>query len=194
MSTPRSSIDRRRSIRLHGYDYRQHGAYFVTICTHNRTPLFGEIIDDEMVLNEAGQAVRKCWAAIPDHYPHAKTDAFIMMPNHVHGIILIDGNVSDSHRGGRVGVGANNYSPLQPTEPQFRSPSKTLGSIIRGFKIGVTKWFRSNTDISIVWQRNYYEHVIRDEISLHDIRNYIIHNPAKWHDDPEKPRNSRTPQ
>jgi REP element-mobilizing transposase RayT len=65
-----------------------------------------------------------------------------------------------------------------------------LGSIIRGFKIGVTKWFRSNTDISIVWQRNYYEHIIRNEASLHDIRNYIIHNSAKWPDDPENPRNS----
>ena len=180
---------RRRSIRLHGYDYRQAGAYFVTICTHNRAPLFGEIRGDEMELNEVGRTVWKCWTAIPDHYPHAKIDAFIVMPNHVHGIIFIGDDATNFKRDGVADVGANNYSPLQPIGQQFRSPSKTLGSIVRGFKIGVTKWFRANTDIFPVWQRNYYEHVIRDETALHDIRQYIIHNPAKWTDDPDNPRN-----
>ena len=180
MNAPDSPAERqRRSIRLPNYGYAQAGAYFITVCTHRRTPLFGEIRDDQLRRNEAGQMVWECWKAIPEHYPHAKTDAFIVMPNNVHGIIVI----TDTH------VGANNYSPLQSVEQQFRSPSRTLGSIVRGFKIGVTKWFRANTDISAVWQRNYYEHVIRNETALHDIRHYIILNPAKWADDPENPRN-----
>ena len=185
MATANNRADgHRRSIRLPEYDYRQVGAYFITICTHNRIPLFGDVVDDEMRLNEAGRIVWECWKAIPDHYAHAKTDAFIAMPNHVHGIIVIGYD-------GRAGVGANNYSPLQHNASQFRSPSKTLGSIVRGFKIGVTKWFRANTDIYLVWQRNYYEHVIRNESALRDVRQYILHNPAKWGDDPDNPRNAR---
>ncbi len=180
---------RRRSTRLSGYDYAQTGAYFVTICTHGRLPLFGEIIGDEMRLNEAGRIVWDCWQAIPDHHPHAETDAFIVMPNHIHGIIFIRDDAPDRIQGVGSGVGANNYSPLQPKRTQFRSPTRTLGSIVRGFKVGVTKWFRANTGISVVWQRNYYEHVIRDETALHNVRQYTIHNPAKWADDPGNPRN-----
>ena len=191
MNAPDSPAERqRRSIRLTNYDYRQAGAYFVTICTHSRLPLFGDVVGDEMRLNEAGQMVWECWKAIPDHYPHTKTDAFIVMPNHVHGIIFIGDDMHELKHGSIADVGANNYSPLQPVEQQFRSPSRTLGSIVRGFKIGVTKWFRANTDIAAVWQRNYYEHVIRNEAALHNIRHYIVHNPAKWADDPDNPKNA----
>ena len=172
----------RRSIRLQGFDYRQNGAYFVTICTHNRAPLFGEIIDDEMRLNEAGLVAWQCWDAIPDHYPHANTDAFVVMPNHVHGIIVIAHTL----------VGARHASPLQPTH---ESSGTTLGTIVGSYKSAVTKQINQNrhTPSPSVWQRNYYEHIIRDETSFHDIRRYIVHNPAKWSDDPENPRNSGTP-
>jgi len=139
-----------------------------------------------MRLNEAGRVVERCWLCIPSHFPHAALDTFIVMPNHVHGIILLSdaGNterLSPTHD--RVHVGANDHSPLQP----FRSPSRTIGSIVRGFKIGVTKWFRQHTDVLSVWQRNYYEHVIRDEQSLIRIREYIAGNPARWAGSPVNP-------
>jgi len=170
----------RRSIRLKGYDYSQAGAYFLTICTHGRECLFGEIVDGEMRLNDAGLFVKQCWFDIPRHFPHAELDAFVVMPNHVHGIIVI----TDS-------VGAKDFSPLfsplPATHTPLISPPRTIGSIVRGFKIGATKWFRTNTDISIVWQRNYYEHVIRDEADLHRIRQYITDNPMCWAEDEENP-------
>jgi REP element-mobilizing transposase RayT len=163
----------RRSIRLKGYDYSQPGGYYVTIVTQNRECLFGDIVDGKMILNDGGRFTQKCWLDISNHFPHVYLDEFIIMPNHVHGIIIID----DEY------VGAKNFSPLP-----FRSPSKTVGSIIRGFKIGVTKWFRNNTDVYTVWQRNYWEHVIRDENELNRIREYIMNNPLQWELDEENPK------
>ncbi len=188
----------RRSIRLKGYDYSQPGAYFITICTKNRECLFGNVVDGKMMLNDAGQIAQNCWLEIPDHYPNVILDEFVIMPNHIHGIIIINvGANNDSHQQANndspINVGANNNSPQQAnndsprqinnnsSQPSsFRSPSGTIGSIVRGFKIGVTKWFRQNTDIYDVWQRNYYEHIIRNEQELNKIREYIINNPLKW--------------
>lgn len=193
----RRSEHHRRSLRLQGYDYSQPGAYFVTIVTRERACLFGEVVEGEMRLSEAGQVAERCWLDIPNHFPHATLDAFIVMPNHVHGIIVL----SDARKMERFSatsdrpvstpvdlltakqVGANDHSPL----PSFRSPSRTIGSIIRGFKIGVTRWFRQHTGISGVWQRNYYEHIVRDEQSLTRIRQYIADNPLRWANDPENP-------
>jgi putative transposase len=183
----------RHSIRLPGYDYAQPGAYFVTICTKDRLCLFGEVVAGQMRLNDAGCIVRQCWSDIPNHFPHVQLDAFIIMPNHVHGILVI------AHH-----VGAKNFSPLpspphSPLQPpphdhHPRGTSKTIGSVIRGFKIGVTKWFRQNTHIQTVWQRNYYEHIIRTEDALHRIREYIVTNPMRWRLDRENPdRTGRNP-
>jgi REP element-mobilizing transposase RayT len=179
-SDDRCRYYRRRSSRLRGCDYGRPGFYFVTVCTRDRLPLFGDVADGTMHLNPAGQAARACWLEIPAHFPGALLDAFVVMPNHVHGIIAItagSAGVTDAGAGGAGGaVGANNYSPLhnapmpktpiqlskqRPNPP--RSPSKTIGSVVRGFKIGVTKWMRANTVIRDVWQRNYHEHVIRDD-------------------------------
>ena len=179
----------RRSIRLKGYDYTQPGAYFVTICTLDRACLFGEIMQGEMWLNDCGRVAEKCWLDIPSHFPHVELDAFVIMPNHIHGILWI---VETPLAMG----GAKNFSPLPPTTsipslpptPPISPPtpterprgtSKTIGSVVRGFKIGVTKWARQNTDIHIVWQRNYYEHIIRHERALNAIRQYIIENPCR---------------
>jgi putative transposase len=166
----------RQSIRLKGYDYRQVGAYFITICTQEKACLFGEVVNGEMKLNDAGRIVEHCWLEIPHHFPHVALDAFVVMPNHVHGILWIV-------------VDIRNTSPPQPTlqSPAMQSPSKTIGSIVRGFKIGVTKWFRQNTDIYTVWQRNYYEHIIRNDKSLTRIREYIANNPQRWEFDRENP-------
>ena len=167
----------RRSIRLKGYDYSQPGWYFITICTQNREMMFGDVVDGEMIMNSGGDITKKCWFDIPVHFPNVCLDEFVIMPNHLHGIINIIENVNDNY------VGAKNISPLLQNDKKIKSPSKTIGSIIRGFKIGVTKWFRKNTDVYNIWQRNYYEHIIRDEPELNRIRKYILENPLKWKDD-----------
>ena len=178
----------RRSIRLKGHDYGKAGAYFVTICTYDRGFLFGQFVNGKLILNETGRMVEQCWNDIPAHFPYVELDEFVVMPNHVHGILLIT-----------EPVGAKNLSPPTPppTPPlpsqqrQRPGTSKTIGSIIRGFKIGVTKWTREHTLIHDVWQRNYYEHIIRDEADLSRIREYIVSNPARWDEDDENPGNMK---
>jgi len=119
-----------------------------------------------MATNDAGLVVEKCWREIPDHFPQVVLDGFVVMPNHIHGILEI-----------RDTVGAKHLLPLQ------HGTSKTIGSIVRGFKIGVTKWFREHTDIHQVWQRNYHEHIIRDQEGYLKISEYIEYNPQKWRED-----------
>jgi len=171
----------RRSIRLKNYDYSQPGAYFITIVTHQREKLFGDVINGEMRLNDAGKIARQCWWDIPRHFPHVKLDEFVIMPNHIHGILIFvaAGTKNDI-------AGAKNFSPLQSQSSNMpKSPSRTVGSVVRGFKIGVTKWFRQNTDVYNVWQRNYYEHIVRNKTELRRIRQYILQNPKRWAKDNE---------
>ena len=171
-------LPKRRTIRLINYDYSQDGLYFVTVCCQDKICRFGKVEDGVMVLNDAGKIAKQCWLDMPVHFPHIILHEFIIMPNHIHGIIEI------SHF-----VGAKNLSPEYET--LFQSPSKTIGSIIRGFKIGVTKWFNNNRakDFSPlqkskpIWQRNYYEHIIRNEQSHQQITDYIINNPFNWGND-----------
>jgi putative transposase len=177
------TIHRRKSIRLQGYDYSQAGAYFITVCTHNRVPLFGEIVDGVMVLNTAGQIVEKCWCAIPEHFPQVTLDEFVVMPNHVHGIITVGAN---NHLPQHYLPLPSDETPIQsnePPRPLQHGTSRTIGSMVRGFKIGVTRWFRANTDIHAVWQRNYYEHIIRNEDAYLKIAEYIQTNPQRWETD-----------
>ncbi|WP_276979943.1 transposase [Flavobacterium filum] len=198
-------IHHRRSIRLKGYDYSQAGLYFITICCQDRACLFGEIVGTnnylpnivtpenkpQMILNDAGKIANDCWMEIPNHYPNAKLHEYIVMPNHIHGIIELVNDVNTGVQNfvplqnkTERNVGIENFQPLQPTQNEFQKIiPRSIGSIVRGFKIGVTKWFRQNTDVAIVWQRNYYEHIIRDEQSYQNISNYIINNPAKWAED-----------
>ena len=151
-------VHHRRSIRLKGYDYSQPGAYFITICTYRRACLLGDVIEGDMHLNPLGNMAWQCWQAIPDHFPHAVLDAFVVMPNHVHGIVWIVDGLNPS----AAMVGASDYSPLPDSPPQPspthsshpRGTSKTIGSMVRGFKIGVTQWARANLDIQTVWQRS----------------------------------------
>lgn len=156
----------RHSIRLPGYDYSQSGYYFVTICAWGREYLFGEIVGNNMHFSKGGHMAKSCWQNIPIHYPQAFIDAYIVMPNHIHGIIVINHS-----------VGANNYLPLP------HGTSKTIGSIIRGFKIGVTRWFHEQDRMNRIWQRNYYEHIIRNEREYHAIKQYVQDNPKNWEKD-----------
>ena len=177
-----AEIHHRRSIRLKNYDYSSQGAYFITIVTQNRECIFGEIINGSMHLNDYGKIIQHCWLEILNNFPNAQLDEFVIMPNHVHGIIFIlENSESDSNinRANDI-VGANDYSPLR-NRPC--GTSKKIGSIVRGFKIGVTKWFREHTDIYNVWQRNYYERIIRNDYELNNIRRYIIENPLNWAND-----------
>ena len=149
----------RRSIRLRGYDYRDPGAYFVTICTDERRYLFGEIIDDEMHLNDIAQAVQWIWNAMPERFPTIELDQYVIMPNHIHGIIVL-----------HAYEGAMNCAP-------------TLGLILRTFKALATRYLHAAGATDFAWQRNYHEHIARKEGNLNGIRQYIIDNPIRWKED-----------
>ncbi|MEJ5351784.1 MAG: transposase [Melioribacteraceae bacterium] len=179
------------SISSKHYDYSQPGAYFITICTHNRECLFGKINDGKMFLNDIGEIAKQCWFEIPNHFPNVSLDEFVIMPNHIHGIIILNDNMVDNGNNQNVdipNVGVQNFEPLRKKMQQNQFQKiipRSIGSIIRGFKIGVTKWCRQNTNIYTVWQRNYFEHIIRNDIALQRIRQYIVDNPMKWELDME---------
>lgn len=168
----------RKSIRLKGYDYSQTGAYFVTICTYNRKCNLGKVINDEVQLNKYGHIVENEWIKTADIRKNVELDRYVIMPNHLHAIIMLNCR------------GVLQYAPTD-TSGKLQSPSQTVGSIIRGFKSTVTKQINQlrNTPGSSVWQRNYYEHIIRNEDGLNRIREYIINNPIQWQFDRENPHN-----
>ena len=177
----------RRSIRLRGYDYAQAGAYFITICTHNRTHLFGTIAAGTVLTNAAGNAAADCWLQIPVHFPNVELDQWVIMPNHIHGILVITTPIKGEFVAG-VHAAANLTSPAKekpqsPHRPQPSGTAGTIGSIVRGFKIGVTNWHRRQSIAAPIWQRNYWEHIVRDESQMQRIQNYIINNPAQWDTD-----------
>ncbi len=172
----------RRSIRLHGYDYTQAGACFITVCTHNRECLFGDVVDGEMRLNEIGLIVQDEWMKTAVLRPCVVLDAFVVMPNHVHGIIVLTGDC----RGTLQRAPTDHRAPTAHgthTIEQFGKPtSNSIPTIVRLFKSAATKRineYRRTLGVPI-WQRNYYEHVIRSEESLKRIREYIVHNPSRW--------------
>ena len=174
----------RRSIRLRGYDYARPGAYFVTICTRERECLFGDVVDGAMILNESGRVVESCWQILPRHFPHVRLDAFVVMPNHVHGLIVLTDFPSRPRLGGRGEALAANASPLQGTKPG------SLGAIVQNFKSVTTRKINPirGTPGMPLWQRNYYEHIIRNEDEWNEIRTYIAENPLRWELDENHPR------
>ena len=170
-------LHHRRSIRLKDYDYSQQGTYFVTVCTYNRKCNLGKVINDEVQLNKYGHIVENEWIKIADIRKNVELDTYVIMPNHLHGILLITDSRGTEHRA--------------PTVEQFGKPvSGSLPTIIRSFKSTVTKQINRlrNTPGSPVWQRNYYEHIIRNEDGLNRIRGYIINNTIQWQFDRENPR------
>jgi putative transposase len=184
---------RRRSIRLKDYDYHHAGAYFVTIVAQGRKCLFGDVVDAQMQLNNAGEMVQTVWDELSTNYPSVETDLFVVMPNHLHGVIVL------------VGAGPR-ACPASGGQPRGVAPTKTrsanhdvvqplsLPDVLHRFKTLTTQryargvkengWVRFN---SRLWQRNYFEHVIRNEDSLHRIRQYIFDNPMRWEFDRENP-------
>jgi putative transposase len=154
----------RHSIRLPGYDYAQGGAYYITLCTSQRAHLFGHIADVRMALNDLGHAAEQEWLHTPHIRPNVGLDAFVVMPDHFHVVVMITERAEVAAASG------------------FRSPSHTLGAIMRGFKAAVTRHANTlwGTSGQIVWQRNYYEHIVRDDADLDRIRRYIAANPMRW--------------
>ena len=164
----------RRSLRLKDYNYSGPGAYFVTICTNGRLSLFGDIVEGIMRLNDYRRIVSREWEVSAMIRREIVLDEFVVMPNHIHGIIFIN----------ESNVGATGRSPVR-SGPRRGS----LGSFISGFKSATTKRINDLRQAvgDLVWQRNYFEHVVRDEQSLHWIRQYIVDNPARWDFDRENP-------
>ena len=224
--------DDRRSIRLRGFDYALDGAYFVTVCVAGRKRILGRIRNGTAILSEAGHLVVTAWERLPLHYPHVRLDAFVVMPNHVHGIVVLDGVVGTGRSGasggrretgevgagrsgasgsrreaGQVGAGRSGASDGRPETGQVgaglraaptvaRAPIPTSGGvpdprrhalpeIVRAFKAFSARAInlRRGTPGTPVWQRNYYERILRDERALAAVRRYIRENPAKWGDD-----------
>jgi REP element-mobilizing transposase RayT len=182
----------RRSLRLPAYDYAQAGAYFVTMVAHQRQCLFGEIVDGRVVKNGYGEAVEHEWFLSSEIRPGIQLDAFVVMPNHVHGIVIIGDRVG-AHSCAPLPSLSHGRAPLR-NSPSPRPP-RSLGSFIAGFKSAATKRINEmrRTPGNAVWQRNYYEHVIRDERELDVIRQYCVENPLRWAEDRENPDNVGEP-
>jgi len=187
-SSPRDH-HHRRSIRLPDYDYSQSGAYFVTVCTQQRETLFGAVGGDVMRLNEYGEIVAAVWHDLPQHYAHIALDAFVVMPNHVHGIVIFE---DPSERRGEVASPRNaDIANLGAATAPLRAT--TLGQVVAYFKYQSTKRINElrNTAGIPVWQRNYYERVIRNDREFNAVRDYIQRNPLNWARDHENPQSRR---
>ncbi|MFH0771891.1 MAG: transposase [Candidatus Omnitrophota bacterium] len=170
----------RKQNRLPTYDYSENGYYYITVCTHNQQELFGSIENDKMILNEYGKIIKDTWLKIPAHFTNVDLDEYIIMSNHIHGIIQI--------------VGARLPRPNEDINDNVigrGNPAPTLGQIIAYFKYKSTKQINESrsTPGRKIWQRNYYDHVIRNDKSLSNIREYIVNNPLTWGADENNPMN-----
>ena len=230
---PKPNLPRRRATRLRGYDYRQPGAYFVTIGVQYRKCLFGEIIDGQMQSNEIGKIVIEYWNRIPQHFSSVELGECVVMPNHIHGIIVlgtvgarsprphthppqnrrgavsapasdpnrrgaVPAHTSDPNRRGVVSAPASDPNRRGVVSAPASDPNRrgavsapALGQIVAYFKYQSTKYInqRNNTPGTRIWQRNYYDHAIRDDADLQRIRQYIKNNPMQWELDQLHPNN-----
>jgi REP element-mobilizing transposase RayT len=167
-------IHHRQSIRLKNYDYSQAGAYFITICTHQKQCLFGNIKNGRMRLNHLGAIADQYWQQIPEHFPNTALDIYIIMPNHLHGILWIiesDKNEENPRKFGNI-------------------VKRSISSMMRSYKAVVTKEIKKACNLQgrySIWQKRYYDQIIRSEKMLNNIRQYILENPINWDRDEEKP-------
>jgi putative transposase len=230
-------LHHRRSIRLKAFDYTSAGAYFITICTQDRACLFGDVADGQVRLNAAGRMVGAVWSELPGHYPGVEVDAFIVVPTHVHGIIVLVGagpracpddagpracpDQADARRqtGQPQGVAptiapgpracpnqvaspnAIGDRPPRPGQPRGVAPTMSLADVVHRFKTLTTKRYTAGVHQSQwpafagrLWQRNYFEHIVRDAADLDRIRQYIEDNPARWAEDPDNPNVGAAPR
>ncbi|MFN9353748.1 MAG: transposase [Chitinophagales bacterium] len=187
------------SARLAGYDYGQNGAYFITICTKNRIHYFGEIVDRKMILNVIGNLAHEYWQEIPNHFSYIELANFVVMPNHIHGILIIYKNTDNGYdrtlqvdipsvetlQGFSVETLQCNVSTdtvKNQKMAEISPKSGTISSIIRSYKSIVTKHARYIKP-EFEWQSRFHDHIIRNEPSFNNIQNYIENNPANWKQD-----------
>lgn len=163
---------KRRSVRLRDHDYRSSGAYFIIICTHDRRRSLGEVVDGAVILSADGKIVEQCWLRLPKLFPWVELDKYVVMPNHLHGIIIGTGNASDS------------VAVASPDAPAHGTVPGSVGAVIQSFKSisarRVNLIRKRRGDQNPLWQQNYYEHVIRNDKSLSEVRDYIDANPYNW--------------
>jgi putative transposase len=205
------TIDRklyqRRTTRLWDYDYAQSGFYFVTICTHNKKWMFGEIVNEEMHLNNAGKIVEAVWNTLPQRFRGVKLDEYVVMPNHMHGIIVIEGIEPIEHFSSDVPERFKDYMnrgtihqqatkaplphgrdksgpyPWNTAHPNDTNTSPILGEIVRTFKAVTARHIRTSGMPNFRWQERFHDYIIRNDSALNLIRQYIINNPAQWAED-----------
>ena len=179
-------IHHRRSVRLKHYDYSTPGAYFLTVCTWNKECLLGEIVNGVIRLSPTGKIACDSWLKIPDYFNNVRLDEFVVMPNHIHGIIMLTQNDSlpSDHRRGLI-----NQTPTKTNREWIlmRNPKPTLGKIVRHYKARTSKLIHNRCQSEFRWHRNYYEQIIRDNGEMHRIRDYITGNPTRWMEDEENP-------
>ncbi len=184
-----------KSIRLPNRNYAANGYYFVTICTHEKYYYFGNVIKGKMQLSSIGKIANKFWLEIPQHSKYTYLDEYVIMPNHIHGIIVIDNphnpsrdipNKPNKHSrdvAWNVPTKDDIYKIMSKLSPK----SGSLSAIIRSYKSAVTRWCRQNNYHNFKWQPRFYEHIIRNDGSLDIIRKYIVNNPLKWSEDRNHP-------
>ncbi|MCF6153948.1 MAG: transposase [Candidatus Brocadia sp.] len=200
-------LHHRRSLRLKEYDYSRNGAYFITVRSYDKKCIFGNILIESVELTRLGKIVNDFWYEIPNHFKNVQLDTFIVMPNHIHGIIIINDDCMDAVstspsnmnvNNGRGGVSPRPQSeytlPIHEINGRGKTPLKwkrTLSQIIGYYKYQTTKIINqlNKTPGNHVWQRNYYDHIIRNVDDFNKIREYIIQNPLKWALDRENPEN-----
>lgn len=181
---------RSESARLKNWDYGSNAAYFVTICTQDRKCFFGHVVDGEMLLNEIGEIARDCWTQIPEHFPFVKLGEHVVMPNHVHGIVIIDktddGQNDDPNERNVSHVETSKLGVSSITNRTNAALEKwnsgTLGAIINQYKRAVTIRARK-IHANFAWQSRYHDHIIRNDQLYHRISEYIKNNPANWRED-----------
>ena len=208
-----TKVHNRKSIRLRDFDYSKSGAYFITLCIKNKDCLFGSISKSKVILSTIGCKAKKYWEEIPEHFDNVMLDEYIIMPNHIHGIICIINEPVWEVKKNPVGVQYieplhKGFEPLQSGDEFYKKGlissddiekkneyqkliPGSIGSIIRTFKASVTRWCNANGYTNFKWQRNYYDRIIRNEKEMNHIRQYIFYNPVRWMFDSENPGNSR---
>ena len=173
----------RKANRYKGYNYSSPGYYFVTICTRDRLPFFGKIENYKMILNECGEIAKKCWLETTEHFPKIKIEEFVIMPNHFHGIIIINDFVGNRHACSLQNNKLNIAHACSLQNTHENRQHQKLPVIIGSFKSAVTKLIHRKYDKNFQWQKSYYDHIIRNESSLNKIREYIRKNPQNWDTD-----------
>jgi len=196
---PKRNLPNRKSIRLEGWDYRNPGLYFITICTNRRRHHFGEIRDGIMGLSVPGCVAWHFWRQIPNHQSNVILDEFVVMPNHLHGIVGIESKLYHESAGTCHGIppqksvgtlhatSVQNEDHAQDVMSSISPEAGSLSTIIRSYKSAITRWCNRNGHEYFAWQSRFYDHIIRNKKELQRIRNYIFDNPLRWQIDQEKP-------